>query len=224
MSDNSIGQIDVPIPQISHIAFVVENLEESMRQFGSLLGLEPWLLYRYEPPRLTSTTYHGETHEYSMKVAITDVKGPISMITNIISNSTLERIISLITSLRDQLLLHSCGTSVLSNPERLLSSLPNPGLPGINVELIEPLQGTSTYTEYLNKNGEGIHHIGCFAYDDPHAIVRMYEKEGISVIQSGRFEDVEFWYLDMRKELNGVILEIAANLWAIPKPDAIFPK
>lgn len=159
-----------------------------------------------------------------MRVAITDVKGPIDLMTNIVSNSRLKRIIGWITTLRDQLLLRFSGRSVQSDRKNGLSSFPNPGLPGINVELIEPLQGSSTYTDYLDKNGEGVHHIGCFAYDDPHAVVKMYEREGISVIQSGRFEGIEFWYLDMRQELNGVILEIAANLWAIPKPDAIFPE
>lgn len=224
MPNDPITQVDVPIPQISHIAFVVEDLEESMQRFGNLLGIEPWLLYRYEPPRLTSTTYRGETHRYSMRVAITDVKGPISLIANIVSSSTLKRIIRWITSIRDQLLFQYSGKGMPNERKKFLQSLPNPGLPGTNIELIEPLQGPSTYTEHLDKNGEGIHHIGCFAYNEPHEIVKEYENKGIPVIQSGRFEGVEFWYLDMIEELNGLILEIAANLWAIPEPDAILPE
>lgn len=71
--DNS-SQIGVSIPQISHMAFVVEDLERSMRRFGYMLGVGPWLIYRYEPPRLTATTYRGEPREYSMRVVITDVR------------------------------------------------------------------------------------------------------------------------------------------------------
>lgn len=224
MPDDTIAHVDVSIPQISHIAFVVEDLEDSMRRFDSLLGVEPWLLYRYEPPRLTSTTYRGEPHEYSMRVAITDVKGPIDLLTKIMSGRMLKRIIGLITSLRNRLGFQSSPTATPNDRGKRLSSLPNPGLPGLNVELIEPLQGPSAYTEHLEKNGEGIHHLGCFAYDDPHAVVKRYEEEGIPIIQSGNFEGVEFWYLDMTQEISGVILEIAANLWAIPEPDAIFPE
>lgn len=226
MADDTIPQVDVSIPEISHIAFVVDDLEEGMRRFGSLLGIEPWLLYRYEPPRLTSTTYRGEPHEYSMRVALSDVEGPIDLTTDFVSGGLLKRIIGWITSLRDRLGFRSSPPDVSNDHgiSRSLSSLPNPGLPGLNIELIEPLQGPSTYTEHLDENGTGIHHIGCFAYDDPHAVVEMYEDAGIPVIQSGAFEGLEFWYLDMTQELNGVILEIAANLWAIPEPDAVFPE
>ncbi|ESS02713.1 MAG: hypothetical protein A07HR67_02217, partial [uncultured archaeon A07HR67] len=51
-----------------------------------------------------------------------------------------------------------------------------------------------------------------------------YEEAGIPVVQSGVFDGVEFWYLDMREELGGVILEVAANLEAIEEPDAVFEK
>lgn len=223
MADDTIPEVAVSIPEISHIAFVVEDLEDSMRRFGSLLGIEPWLVYRYEPPRLSATTYRGEPHEYSMRVALSDVEGPIDLATDIVSGRTLKRIIGLITSLRDRLGFRASSSDDRGN-SKSLSSLQTPGLPGLNVELIEPLRGPSTYTEYLDENGSGIHHIGCFAYDDPHGVVEIYENAGISVIQSGSFEGLEFWYLDMTQELNGVILEIAANLWAVPEPDAVFPE
>jgi hypothetical protein len=102
-------------------------------------------------------------------------------------------------------------------------TLPNPGLPGVNIELIEPLRGPSTYTEFLDRGGTGVHHIGCFAYDDPRDAVDQYVNAGIPVVQRGRFEGLEFWYLDLTDELDGVILEVAADLWAIPEPDAVYP-
>lgn len=44
------------------------------------------------------------------------------------------------------------------------------------------------------------------------------------VIQSGNYDGVEFWYFDTVDELNGTIFEIAANLEAIPEPDATYPE
>jgi catechol 2,3-dioxygenase-like lactoylglutathione lyase family enzyme len=218
MADDMIPQVDIPLPEISHVAFVVKDLEESMRRFRALLGMEPWFLYHYEPPRLTDTTYCGKAAEYSMRIAITDVEGPIDLTTKFVPGRTLQRVMGWLTALRDRL-----GFQPGSDSGRKLSSLPNLGSPGLNVELIEPLEGPSTYTEHIDAGGMGIHHIGCFAFDDPRAAVERYEDVGIRIVQSGCFEGLDFWYLDMREELDGVLLEIAADLWAIPEPDGVFP-
>lgn len=220
MPNDTVPRIDVPLTEISQVAFVVNDLEEGMRRFGRLFGIEPWLVYRYQPPRLTDTTFRGEPGDYSMRVAITDVEGPIDLTTKFSSGGTVRRVIGWLASLRDRLGL---GASERQNGYRIPSSLPNPGLPGVNIELIEPLQGPSIYTEHL-EGGDGIHHIGCFAYDDPHAVVETYQDAGFPVVQSGRFEGLEFWYLDLTEALGGVILEIAANLWAVPEPDEVFPE
>ncbi|MEF8841663.1 MAG: VOC family protein [Haloarculaceae archaeon] len=220
--DDMFPRVDVPIPEISHVAFVVEDLEDAMRRFGALLGIDPWLTYRYEPPRLAETTYRGEPADYSMRVALSDVRGPIDLATHLVPGRTLKRVVGWIAGLRDRLGL-GASTGAPTDCRSPLSKLPNPGLPGVNVELIEPLEGPSTYTEHLDAGGTGIHHIGCFAYDDPHSVVETYENAGIPVVQSGRFEGLEFWYLDMTGELDGVILEVAANLWAVPEPDGVFP-
>lgn len=220
--DDAFPRVDVPIPELSHVAFVVEDLEDAMRRFGALLGIEPWLIYRYEPPRLAETTYRGEPADYSMRVALSDVRGPIDLGTTALSGRTLKRLVGWLAGLRDRLGL-GASTGAPAGRRSPLSKLPNTGLPGVNVELIEPLRGPSTYTEHLDGGGSGIHHIGCFAYNDPHSVVETYERAGIPVVQSGRFEGLEFWYLDMTDELDGVILEVAANLWAVPEPDGVFP-
>lgn len=229
VTDRTFSPVGRPLPAVSHVAFVVEDLEESMRRFGDLLGVEPWLVYRYEPPRLTETTYRGDSVEYSMRVAMTDVKGPIDATTSVGGGDTVKRLLGWLTSLRDRLGFGSRSgepgeasggerPATVPFPERL-----TPGVPGVNVELIEPLGGPSTYTKHRSDGG-GVHHIGCFEYDDPHAVVREYEEAGIPVVQSGVFDGVEFWYLDMREELGGVILEVAANLAAIEEPDSVFPE
>lgn len=223
MAEDTIPRVEVPLPAVSHMAFVVDDLEDSMHRFGRILGIEPWLVYRHEPPRLTNTTYRGEPTDYSMRVAITDVKGPVDLKTNILPAGVLRGLLARITGLRDRL---RPGAPAEPSDDRRKPSwtLPTPELPGMNIELIEPLEGPSTYTEHLDANGDGIHHIGCFSYNDPHRVVRMYENAGIPVIQTGDIDGVEFWYLDMTREIDGLIFEVAANLWAMPEPDGVFPE
>lgn len=218
MVPETVPRVDVPLPEISHVAFVVADLEAAMDRFGRLLGIEPWLVYRYEPPRLTDTAYRGESADYSMRVALSDVRGPIDLSTRLVSGGTLRGVIQWLTALRDRLWTGQSGTG---SGDRL-TSVPTPGVPGVNVELIEPLAGPSTYTDD-SAGGDGIHHVGCFAYDDPRAVVETYEDAGIQVVQRGRFEGLEFWYLDMSSELDGLLLEVAADLWSVPAPDRVYP-
>ena len=174
MLNSEVPQLEVEIPEITQIAFVVEDLEDGMDRFGGLLGVEPWEIYRFEPPKLTDRTYHGESHEYSMALALTEVADTM-------------------------------------------------------VELIEPLEGESIYTEHLDEHGEGLHHVGCFAFDDVDSVIDEFESAGMGVIQSGTFgpEDtdagVEFFYFDTAAELNGVIFETARYLDELPDPDRTYP-
>lgn len=210
---------DVQLAELSQVAFVVDDLEAAMDRFGRLLGIGPWFLYRYEAPRLTETTYRGEPTEYAMRVALTDVKGPIDLSTRVVSGGTLWRIMDWLTALRDRLGFRPSEDGSGSP----FASLPNPGVPGVTVELIEPIDGPSTYTDRFAES-DGIHHVGCYAFDDPRAVVETYEAAGIEVVQSGRFEGVEFWYLDMTEALDGLLLEVAADVWAIPSPDEMYPE
>ncbi len=44
-------------------------------------------------------------------------------------------------------------------------------------ELIEPVQGPSSYEEFLNEHGEGLHHLGYFVEDIDAEISNMESKE-----------------------------------------------
>jgi hypothetical protein len=68
--DPTVPDLDVAIPEISQIGFVVRDIEDGMDRFGGMLGLGPWEIYRFEPPTLTDTTYRGEPHDYSMVLAL----------------------------------------------------------------------------------------------------------------------------------------------------------
>lgn len=169
MATGNIPQLDVEIPELSQVAFVVEDLEDGMDRFDGLLGIGPWEIYRFEPPALTDRTYRGESHEYSMRLALAQLGGTM-------------------------------------------------------IELIEPLEGPSIYTEHLEEHGEGLHHVACFAFDDPHAVVDEFESAGLSVLQSGNYGGTEFWYFDTAAELNGAIFETAANVESMPDPDETYPE
>lgn len=71
-----------------------------------------------------------------------------------------------------------------------------------NIELIEPISGISSYTEFLERNpAGGLHHIGCKVYDFEKAIADM-EQSGSPVIQTGRFgAATRFAYCDTRAAL-----------------------
>ncbi len=77
------------------------------------------------------------------------------------------------------------------------------------IELIQPLSGDSIYQEFLNKKGEGLHHLG-FIVDDYDKAVSDLTGNGYPVIQSGRIgrnSGVRFAYMDTEATI-GSIMEI----------------
>jgi hypothetical protein len=94
---------------------------------------------------------------------------------------------------------------------------------GTIVELIQPRSGPNIYTDHLDDHGEGLHHVACFAFDDPEAVVESFADAGTPVLQSGRYGGMTYWYLDTAARTNGVIFETATNLEAMPDPDRTYP-
>ena len=91
------------------------------------------------------------------------------------------------------------------------------------LEIIQPLQGPNIYYEFLEKKGEGLHHIKEWV-DDPQKTIEEYQKKGISMIQSGEFDGRSFYYLDTEPYL-GITLEIVKGGTAKHrKPDRRYPE
>lgn len=91
------------------------------------------------------------------------------------------------------------------------------------LELIQPFQGPNIYSDFLEKKGEGLHHIKEWV-DDPLTTIEEYQKKGISVIQSGEFDGSSFYYLDTEPHL-GIILEIVKSGGTKHrKPDRRYPE
>jgi len=89
------------------------------------------------------------------------------------------------------------------------------------IEVIEPLEGPSIYREFLEQKGGGPHHIACYKVPDVKEALKNFEKMGIAVLQSGKFDEVEFYYLDTERML-GVITEIVKD-GKIRPPEAYYP-
>ena len=90
----------------------------------------------------------------------------------------------------------------------------------IQFELMQPLSGESVYTHFLEKKGEGIHHIKEWV-DDCAAAIEVYRKKGIGVIQSGKYDEDEFYYLDTEPQL-GILYELG-NCGEIRSPERTIP-
>lgn len=90
----------------------------------------------------------------------------------------------------------------------------------IQFELIQPLTGRSIYDDFLETHGEGLHHVK-FYYPDCQKAIAEYEAKGYKVIQSGKIDEDEFYYLNTDTTM-GVIVELG-NSGRIRDPEAVYP-
>jgi len=90
----------------------------------------------------------------------------------------------------------------------------------MQLELMQPLTGRSIYDEHLEKKGEGLHHLKLY-FPDCHAALEGFRARGIAVIQSGKIDADEFYYLDTEDKL-GYIVEVGNN-GKIRAPERRFP-
>ena len=77
--------------------------------------------------------------------------------------------------------------------------------PGIQLELIQPNEEPSTWRNYLNEHGEGMHHIAFQVVDSAKQVANA-EAAGLKLVQHGVYGDGsgEYNYLDA-PELNCIV-------------------
>ncbi len=90
------------------------------------------------------------------------------------------------------------------------SSMLEPEDGGTPIELLEPLSDTSPISKFLEKRGEGIHHI-CFTVDNIELALKRLKEQGIQLIDEsprpGAYgARVAFIH---PKAMNGVLIELA---------------
>ena len=61
-------------------------------------------------------------------------------------------------------------------------------VPGVQLELIEPNEEPSTWREYLDAKGEGIHHVA-FNVTGMEQVIKECEAEGMTLVQYGKYDD-----------------------------------
>ena len=79
-------------------------------------------------------------------------------------------------------------------------------LDNITVELIEPLGGPSTWQDFLDTKGEGIHHIA-FNIMGMEKHIKSFEASGIPMIQHGGWDTGEYGYFEGSNGLT-IIVEL----------------
>lgn len=82
-------------------------------------------------------------------------------------------------------------------------------LDNITIELIEPDGKPSTWQEFLDENGPGIHHIA-FKVGDMGTAVKNFEIHGIPEVQHGGWGTGEYAYMDGSADL-ALIIELLEN-------------
>lgn len=94
--------------------------------------------------------------------------------------------------------------------QKVKTSMLLPEKGGSAIELLEPLSPDSPISKFLEKRGEGIHHI-CFAVDDIELALERLKAEGVRLIDEtpriGAYNSrVAFIH---PKGMNGVLIELA---------------
>jgi len=76
----------------------------------------------------------------------------------------------------------------------------------VQIELIQPVEGKNPYTEFLAKNGDGIHHLG-FTVSDMEAMKAEFAAAGLQPVFYHDMVVMQFAYYDT-SEIGGVMSEL----------------
>lgn len=79
-------------------------------------------------------------------------------------------------------------------------------LENIQLELIQPLGGASSWQAFLDERGEGVHHLGFWSEELPAARERL-AAQGMPEMHYGKFDGGEFSYVDSANQL-GCLIEL----------------
>jgi methylmalonyl-CoA/ethylmalonyl-CoA epimerase len=93
------------------------------------------------------------------------------------------------------------------------------------IELLQPLHGPSVYDDWIERRGEGLHHLATFVEDGDAAIESM-RRSGYPVLQQGRGFGLEgdgaFIYFDTEADF-GYLLEVVEVPKKRREPELVIP-
>jgi len=103
--------------------------------------------------------------------------------------------------------VHQTYNGVPSNAQAKLAFLQ---LGQVQLELIEPFGGESTWQEILDRKGEGFHHIA-FWVEGMQKSVDFLKSKGIPMVQRGDMGEGQYAYFDAEDSL-GITLELLEHV------------
>ncbi len=74
----------------------------------------------------------------------------------------------------------------------------------IEIELIQPDENPSTWREFLDKHGEGVHHVAVFVKNMDQKLETL-KKMGITVLQKGDYEGGKYVYMNSAEKLKFIL-------------------
>jgi len=155
---------------VGQLGFVVEDLDQAMKNYYDEFGIKNWHIYTYGPPLLKFMNYKGSPIIYKVKI----------------------------------------GLSYLGDTR---------------IELIQPIEGHTIYTDFINKKGYGLQHLGVYVKDIKKEI-ELAENAGYSVImEGGGFGpdgDGHFAYLDTESKF-GICYELIERPQKRFPPERVYP-
>jgi hypothetical protein len=150
------GVINIKGKEIKQIGIVVQDAEETAKNYWELLGIGPWMFIDFIPPQLTSVTLQG-------------------------------------IAIHDGVNLHTKAAIAQFGD--------------LQIELLQPVKGPSTYRDFLKSRGPGIHHLSFAQIKDHDEMISGFNKMGIEVEYAGLLGGtITFTYLASQKDL-GTIFE-----------------
>jgi methylmalonyl-CoA/ethylmalonyl-CoA epimerase len=156
--------------KVDQIGYVVESVDETVRNYHERFGIGDWKIYTYGPPLLRYMTRHGAPSSYSARIA-----------------------------------LSYFGES--------------------RIELIQNLEGDTVYSEFIQRHGYGVHHLGIYV-PDIQAALHEAREAGIEVTMEGAGfgldGDGHFAYLDT-DSLFGTTYELIQRPLRRREPEAVYP-
>jgi len=81
---------------------------------------------------------------------------------------------------------------------------------GLRIELIQPLRGRTIYDEFLEKHGEGAHHV-CYNVEDLDKEIADMASRGYQVTQTGTTGTVKWAYFDTDKD-GSIVVELGQRV------------
>ena len=80
----------------------------------------------------------------------------------------------------------------------------------VQLELIEPIGGPSTWQEFLDEKGEGVHHVA-LQVKGMDSVIAQLDSKGAPLVQKGDYTGGRYAYVEATDNLK-LILELLENL------------